>query len=158
MINLIVPIDIQERLTLALLNAGTREIGGVLLGEHTDEGVFRIHELTVQPQGGTIVTFVRKIEDSLRQSLRNFFHKTNFEYTRFNYVGEWHSHPSFSLTPSTHDKQSMYEIVNDPNVGANFALLLITKLQQGKLIGKVYLFAPGFEMVTGHLIMEGISK
>lgn len=154
MINIILPIDMQEHLIKVLSNAGTCEIGGVLLGEHTEEKVFRIQELTVQQENGTIATFVRELEESLRRSIRNFFHKTNYDYTRFNYLGEWHSHPSFALIPSSQDKQSMYEIVNDPNVGANFAILLIVKLHQGNLTGKVYLFVPDFEMLVGQLRME----
>jgi proteasome lid subunit RPN8/RPN11 len=155
MIKILLPKELQKRLINQLTKAGTREIGGILMGEHVAEGVFRVCDFSVQQQGGTWITFVRKIEESLTQSLRKFFRKTNFQYTKFNYLGEWHSHPSFSLTPSALDQESMWEIILDQSVGANFAILLIAKLEHGLFVGSVYLFAAGFEMVSGQLIMEG---
>jgi hypothetical protein len=48
-------------------------------------------------------------------------------HSRFNYLGEWHSHPSFSTIPSDKDIQTMQSIVEDPHVGANFLVLLVCK-------------------------------
>ncbi|OAS21390.1 Mov34/MPN/PAD-1 family protein [Paenibacillus oryzisoli] len=155
MINILLPFKIRKRMIGLLKSAGTREIGGILMGEHVSESVFRICDFTVQQQGGTWISFVRKMEESLKQSLRTFFKSTDFQYTRFNYLGEWHSHPSFSLIPSSLDQESMWEIVQDPSVGANFSILLIVKLAAGELAGSVSLFAPGFEVMTGELLLEG---
>lgn len=154
MIKILFTNDVKKRMIKELKNAGSREIGGVLMGEHVEEHIFRICDFTTQQQGGTWITFVRQIEKSLKFSLRKFFQDTNFEYTRFNYLGEWHSHPSFSLIPSRHDEQSMWEIVNDPFVGANFAILLIVKLEKDNLTGNVNLFVPGFSIMQGDLIFE----
>lgn len=157
MIRILLPNELEKRLTAELQSAGTREIGGVLMGEHASEGVFRIRDFTVQRQGGTWITFVRKVEDSLKQSMRNFFRKNAYQYTKFNYLGEWHSHPSFALIPSLSDQRSMWEVVCDRNVGANFAILLIVKLEASELKGSVSLFVPEFDMQNGELILEGTS-
>ncbi|MBA4496305.1 Mov34/MPN/PAD-1 family protein [Paenactinomyces guangxiensis] len=151
---LILPQRIVRQLERELQLAGRREIGGILMGEHVSEGVFRICELTVQRNGGTWTSFTRTVHDSLRKYLTTFFYRHNHHYTRFNYLGEWHSHPSFSLSPSTCDQQSMLDIVNDPDVGANFAVLLIVKLGQEELQARAYLFVPNFDMQNGELIFE----
>jgi hypothetical protein len=51
----------------------------------------------------------------------NFFER----YRRFNYLGEWHSHPSFSVQPSFEDIESMTDIVENGNSTITFAVPLI---------------------------------
>lgn len=123
------PREIRERLEEALRSAGRRETGGVLMGEHVSEDVFRIKDLTVQRRG-SFASFVREIGAALKP-LRRFFQETGRDYTRYNYLGEWHSHPSFPTEPSRTDSESMWSIVEDPAVGANFAVLLIARLGSG---------------------------
>lgn len=154
MIDLILPNHIEQSLKIELQNAGEREIGGVLMGEHVEKGTFRICDFTIQRDGGTWITFVRRIQKSLKQSLCHFFVKTKHNYTKFNYLGEWHSHPSFKLIPSIQDCQSMWDIVNNPEVGANFVVLLLVKLNHGEIDGNVTLYIPGSPMVRGNLIRE----
>jgi proteasome lid subunit RPN8/RPN11 len=155
MINLLLPKYIELELKLELQAAGSREIGGILMGEHVNEETFRICDFTVQRHGGTWISFFRDIQKSLKQSLWFFFNKTNHDYTKFNYLGEWHSHPSFQLIPSMQDQQSMWDIVNDPEVGANFAVLLLVRLnQEGEVEGSATLFVSGSPMLQGNLIRE----
>lgn len=124
---LVVPGPIENRLKEAARSAGNREIGGILMGEHLGDDLFKVLDITMQLRGGTFATFVRLVEGVLAP-LRRFFKETGHEYTRFNYLGEWHSHHSFALTPSSRDDSSMIEIVADPEVGARFAALLIVRL------------------------------
>lgn len=154
MIKLILPKSIEQELKKELIVAGTQEIGGVLLGEHVSEGVFRISDFTIQGSGGTAVSFIRHIHQSLRNRLTDFFNKTKHNYTKFNYLGEWHSHPSFELTPSIRDRGSMWQIVNDHTVGANFIMLLLVKWNEGEVEGSVSIFVPGNPMMQGDLIRE----
>jgi hypothetical protein len=154
MIQILIPEALAVRLEQELQDASNQEIGGVLMGEHVKEGVFRIVDFTVQRHGGTWLSFVRLIQDSLKRAFKNFFRSTNYQYTKFNYLGEWHSHPSFFLQPSGLDQQSMWEIVNDPEVGANFAILLIVKLKSNKLQGSVNVFTSDSPMLKGNLIRE----
>ncbi|ETT74126.1 hypothetical protein C173_10011 [Paenibacillus sp. FSL R7-277] len=155
MIKILMPYEMQRRLFKHLKMAAVQEIGGILMGEHIEDGVFRIWDVTVQHQGGTWISFLRKIDGSLRNSLQRFFLSTRQQYTKYNYLGEWHSHPSFALIPSSCDQDSMWNIVNDPLVGANFAVLLILKVQKENLAGNVFIFAPGYEMIPGELVLEG---
>jgi proteasome lid subunit RPN8/RPN11 len=127
MIKVHLPHDLQIRLVSALNRAGFREIGGILMGENVGDEEFRIVDLTIQTRTGTLASFIRHVSAAVG-ALQSFFKKTNHNYTIFNYLGEWHSHPQFSLLPSQQDIQSMKDIITDNNVGANFIILLIIKL------------------------------
>lgn len=137
----------------ALSQAGSRETGGILMGEHVGEDTFRVAEITIQRRPGTFATFVRALA-GVAHALTRFFRRTNYEYTRFNYLGEWHSHPSFALEPSASDRQSMLEIVEDPDVGANFAVLMIVRLQNDELEGAAFVFQPGGQISRAALELE----
>ena len=120
------PNQIERRLVHAFEKAGSKEIGGVLMGEHIGEAEFRIVDLTIQKRRGTVAFFVRLVADAVA-SLQRFFKETGYNYRKFNYLGEWHSHPSFPPTPSSKDIQSMLEIAIDTDIGANFVILLIVR-------------------------------
>jgi integrative and conjugative element protein (TIGR02256 family) len=130
---LLLPSQVSNRLERELRRAGRQEIGGVLMGEHLHDEVFRIVEISVQRSGGTQACFIRNPSDHQAQ-LEQFFARYGNDYVRYNYLGEWHSHPSFDPMPSTSDMQTMQSIVDDPAVGVNFAVLLITKLGNNKRI------------------------
>jgi [CysO sulfur-carrier protein]-S-L-cysteine hydrolase len=122
-----------KRLRFELRRAGRQEIGGVMMGEHVRDEVFRVIDITVQRSGGSEACFVRNPNEH-RAQLQEFFDRTGSDYSRFNYLGEWHSHPSFTTTPSVTDIITMQSIVEDPDVGVNFLTLLIPKLSNKMLI------------------------
>ena len=66
-----VPEAVARQLVDALTRASTREVGGVMMGEHVESKVFRVVEVSVQ-QPGTMATFVRAIWGAVT-SLRRFF-------------------------------------------------------------------------------------
>lgn len=141
MLTLILPPEQHELLLAALRKAGRREVGGILMGEHVGPNLFIVREMTAHRRGA-FASFVRRIEDAIGR-LRAFFQQTGHDYTRFNYLGEWHSHPSFAPYPSRTDDLSMLQIVQDEAVGANFAVLLIAKLGlEGVLIATAHTYLP----------------
>lgn len=104
-----------------------REIGGVLVGEHMGIENFRLVDFSVQRSGGTQACFVRR-PDEHRQFMDSFFSRTRNEFERFNYLGEWHSHPSFPAYPSTVDFSQMQLIVDNGPEAPLFAVLLVVRL------------------------------
>ena len=124
---LILPAAIISRIRGELCRARRREIGGLLLGEHVGNEKFSVVDVTVQRTGGSHTGFIRN-HSSHKKQLDAFFARTGSNYSRFNYLGEWHSHPSFPASPSSEDLATMQSIVSDPKVGANFLVLLIVKL------------------------------
>jgi hypothetical protein len=141
MLNLILPPDISGRIKTALEKAGRREVEGRAAGRACGTDEFSVREITVH-RLGAIASFVRLIEDALAR-IMSFFQDVNHDYRRFNYVGEWHSHPSFEPEPSPRDDASMGEIVQDPEVGANFVALLVVKLDgAGNLLASAHAYLP----------------
>jgi proteasome lid subunit RPN8/RPN11 len=154
---ILLPEEFERRLVDALARAGSREIGGILMGEALGNEVFRIKQLTIQDNGGTIASFIRTL-GAVVGPLRRFFRDTRQEYTRFNYLGEWHSHPSFSLRPSTRDEATMRAIVDDPGVGANFAILMIVQLHGNmELKASITLYLPGRASSEATLVRESVG-
>jgi proteasome lid subunit RPN8/RPN11 len=151
---LVLPAGIVERLTDAVSRGGRREVGGVLMGQHVDVDTFRVADLTVQMKGGTFAAFVRLVEGIIGP-LRSFFQVTKHDYTRFNYLGEWHSHHSFALTPSDCDHRTMIDIVTDPDVGARFAVLLLVKVGRSQeLEHAVTVYRASSPPVSGMVVVE----
>ena len=156
MLRIVLPSSLERLLSMALKQAGQRETGGILMGEFLDSETYRVCDLTVQDYGGTPSSFVRALPGVPRK-LKRFFRRTKHDYTRFNYLGEWHSHPSYPTIPSPHDSETMWDIVQDPRVGANFAVLLIVRLGEcSQVEGDAYLYTPMRCMCKVSVVKEEI--
>jgi integrative and conjugative element protein (TIGR02256 family) len=127
---LLLPNQLIQRLERELRRAGSREIGGLLMGEHVGDELFRVVHISVQRSGGSHACFIRNPKNHASQ-LKKFFARTGNDFSRFNYLGEWHSHPSFKPVPSGIDLQTMQSMVEDPDVGVNFLVLLVCKRATG---------------------------
>jgi [CysO sulfur-carrier protein]-S-L-cysteine hydrolase len=120
--------ELEKRFRGALRKAGRKEIGGMLMAEQMAPGSFRIVDFSLDLFSGSH-TFFRRDPEAHLHMLNDFFERTGRNFARFNYLGEWHSHPSFSVHPSSEDMHSMREIVEDQGRGINFAVLLILRLR-----------------------------
>ena len=140
MITISLPSDQRALFRKLLRHAGRREIGGILMGEQIGENHFRVVEFSVDVTSGSPAHFVRSPEHHAI-ALEAFFRKTSADYSRFNYLGEWHSHPSFPVQPSTADIASMQGLV-DGERDIDFSALLIVKLRYYTLLeAESYMFA-----------------
>lgn len=120
--------DIDKRLRKVLREAGRREIGGMLFAEQLAPARFRLMEFSTDQFSGSHTKFRR--DPALHQkTMEEFFERTGRDFSRFNYLGEWHSHPSFSVHPSMEDLETMFDIVENKNTAITFALLLIVRLR-----------------------------
>lgn len=151
---IILPKEIENKLFEVIVKAGENEIGGILMGEYLSDDEYKIIDYTIQNKKGNVITFVRLISDIV-VPLRKFFQKTKFNYRKYNYLGEWHSHPNFSLRPSNTDAESMWGIVEDPATNAIFAVLLIFKADSinSKLEGNAFVFLPGKIMADAEIFI-----
>jgi proteasome lid subunit RPN8/RPN11 len=127
MITINLPPEQRARLRGLLRRAGPREIGGILMGEQIAPDHFRVVDFSADETTGSAVHFVRNSEQHT-QALESFFQQTNCDFRRFNYLGEWHSHPRFPTLPSYEDIGSMQSLVNGERDIA-FACLLIVRLR-----------------------------
>lgn len=120
--------SVRSKICRELLQSGRRETGGLLLAEQLDdEGRFRVVDVTVDPRGGDSTFFERRPELHT-QALEAFFEKHSNDFGRFNYLGEWHSHPSFPVTPSMTDVTTMQAMVEDVG-NIDFSVLMIVRLR-----------------------------
>src|SRR5215475_1113383 len=120
--------DVETRFRSALRQAGVREIGGMLFAEQIRPDYFRIIDFSLDSFSGSHITF-RRDPEAHQSTLNQFFQRTGRDFQRFNYLGEWHSHPSFSVRPSAQDIQTMMDLVEDRNSVISFAILLIIRLR-----------------------------
>lgn len=139
MIDIILSCRCARKLKRELRLAGANEIGGVLAGEHLADGTFLIKDLSVQ-RNGTPSSFARDPVQH-RKFMRRFHLLTGNDTERFNYLGEWHSHPSFLALPSTPDLRTMQAEIEDREQTASFLVLLVIKLGRDRgLIGSAHAF------------------
>lgn len=116
----------RRKFAKKLRRAGQREIGGVLFGEQLAPNEFKIIDFSVDSVTGSAAHFCRSPEHH-NTALEGFFAKTGNDYRRYNYLGEWHSHPRFPVHPSNQDQHSMIELVHGER-SIQFAVLLIVRL------------------------------
>ena len=133
--------DQLEKLKSALARAGTKEIGGQLFGEQLAPSDFLITEVAIQARRGSFARFMVDLVEAGRNALR-FFERTQHQYKRFNYIGEWHSHPSFEVKPSAQDVETMVKLVTDPTFKGSFAMVLIVRLDGDVVSMGAWLFDP----------------
>ena len=130
-----------------LRKAGTKETGGILFGEHVDNDEFRLLEITKQRRKGDEVSFRRKPREAKR-SLKKLRAAYDNDHTRFNYLGEWHSHPNAPAIPSRLDGETMQGLLADPKSDAHFLVLIIVRLNERD---ELELSANAF-LASGHIL------
>ena len=124
--SLLIERQVKKEFVRCLRKAGRREIGGILFGEQLEIGKFRLVDFSTDGISGSAAHFCR-FPQHHNQALEGFFQKTGRDYSRFNYLGEWHSHPSFPVQPSAQDIHSMNNLVRSER-GIPFSALLIVRL------------------------------
>lgn len=144
-----------RKLKRELRAAGQKEIGGVLAAEQVGDGRFLVVDLSVQ-RNGTHSHFERDPVQH-REFIWRFHERMGHNPERFNYLGEWHSHPAYPATPSDVDFCQMQYLVEDAEQKSSFLVLMIVKLgPNGDLRGSAYGFRPGFAPVRARL--RGIEE
>ncbi len=133
--------DQVKKMSGALERAGEREIGGQLFGEQLAPSLFSVTDLTIQQRRGSVARFVVDLVQALRDAAQ-FFERTGRDYTRHNYIGEWHSHPSFDVRPSHVDATTMRRLVASTDFQGTFAVLMIVRLDNGVLRSAAWVFDP----------------
>ncbi|MES0881811.1 Mov34/MPN/PAD-1 family protein [Roseibium sp. SCP14] len=124
-VQLVLPRAIVDRMKNMLACAADKEIGGILMARQITPGQFEIVDFSVDELTGKRAQFVR---DHVFHNtfLDAFFEKTGYDYEKYNYIGEWHSHPKLPIYPSLTDLKSMEDLVNGERQ-IPFAVLLIVR-------------------------------
>lgn len=130
--------ELRARLYETVARAGRNEIGGVLMAEQMEAGRFALVDFTVDSRTGSAAHFVRSVKEH-GEALKSFFARTGSDYSRFNYLGEWHSHPNHPPIPSVEDSLSMLDLVQGER-GIPFAVLVVARASRRRLAISATLF------------------
>lgn len=130
-LSLTVPLLQLAKLQLYLKKGGNREIGGWMVAEQTAPGQFELVGLTVDLEVGTRDRF-DSLPEPHSQQMDQILLENSARAGRIDYLGEWHSHPTFPPIPSEIDVASMTDMVE--NSGPSFAVLVIVRLMSNALI------------------------
>jgi proteasome lid subunit RPN8/RPN11 len=152
---ILLPNHIVRKLETVIVNEKKHETGGILMAQRIDYSSYRVVDASVQKKPGSYTSFERDPEQA-RIELAKFYAQTQHNYRHFNYLGEWHSHPSFATVPSLCDIWTMKSLVEDMSFGANFAVLLIVRLNhQAEFVASAHTFVPGHMPFEAEIVMEG---
>lgn len=117
-----------------------REVGASLVGSYSDDGtqatVTGVAPLSSDSRGSRF-RFQRGV-----QGLRKYFSRLfRLSQGTVHYVGEWHSHPGGSPTPSRTDDINMQEIADDPRALCPECILVILGLTMDENSTGVYVYS-----------------
>lgn len=131
---------------------GIREIGGWLAAEQLAPGDFELVGFTVDLDVGTHNRFA-SLPNTHGAQLDDILAANSDRAGRMDYLGEWHSHPTFAPVPSDIDVAAMTKMVEKS--GPSFATLLIVRLLgTATLQATITTFQRGLPPEHGQLITD----
>ena len=135
-----------------LTSGGIREIGGWLAAEQLAPGEFELVGFTVDLAVGTHNRFA-SLPKTHGAQLDDILAANADRTGRVDYLGEWHSHPTFLPVPSDIDVAAMTKMVEES--GPSFATLLIVRLMgEAVLQATITTFQRGQPPEQGQLITD----
>lgn len=106
-LELCLPGELMDHLMARCLNAGSYEVGGILVGKYShDQRIAEVTAISDSPDDSVAspMGFIRGIR-GLSSWLQVLWQRSS-QY----YLGEWHYHPGYNCQPSELDKQTMEDI------------------------------------------------
>lgn len=100
------------------------ETGGMLIGYKSEGQVVVTHTTGPGPKAKhSLFNFQRDV-DYCNEQLEFYFHRSNGVLT---YIGEWHTHPMWFLSPSKQDDNEMFGIAETKSYKNPSPLLIIAR-------------------------------
>jgi integrative and conjugative element protein (TIGR02256 family) len=112
------------------------EFGGVFIGYRSDKNIIITDVLIPDSYKNGKTVFVRH-PGTLNERLSTIHEETN---GKINYIGEWHSHPNGSASPSLTDINAMKEISNDLKINNPNPILMISSVTKTSFVKDIYFF------------------
>ena len=135
---IIVQKTVVSKIIDALKRAGLNETKGACFASRISNDCYSIEDVFLSKEKGTTFFSNLKINFSYKRFEKRYFKKHKYDYVNHNYIGDWHSHPSFDCLPSNYDKKEAFEELNNSN--ANFLIQLIVKLIDNEITGRCFLY------------------
>lgn len=151
-LSLSIPLPHWNAMRACLQKGSIRAIGGWLAAEQLAPGEFELVGFTVDLEVGTHNRFA-SLPTTHGEQLDRILTEHADRTGRVDYLGEWHSHPTFPPTPSDIDVAAMTKMVEDN--GPSFATLLIVRLLGAAMLeATITTFQRGILPEPGQLIAE----
>lgn len=151
-LSLRIPLPKWNAMRVCLQTGGIREIGGWLAAEQLAPGEFELVGFTVDLDVGTHNRFA-SLPMTHGEQLDKILNANSDRTGRVDYLGEWHSHPTFPPVPSDIDVAAMTKMVEKS--GPSFATLLIVRLLGVAVLeATITTFQRGLPPEQGQLITD----
>jgi proteasome lid subunit RPN8/RPN11 len=137
-LEIIIPKKISLILIKQISKHSPLETKGALFAEDLGNDTFKIDEVYLEPKPGT-TTFVKLYINQEYLSFQKNYHKfRKNNFSKYNYIGDWHSHPLFECLPSSYDVSEVEEDIKKSN--AIFLVQIILKVLKGRLVGNAFYY------------------
>lgn len=133
-------IEVSEELIRQLYGLGLKyypaEYGGILVGKYSNDLKICFIEETIVPKKNRSSRYsFERGKEGLSQKLTKYYNQN----PQLIYVGEWHTHPDSTPTPSVTDNQAMKEIAECDGVKITSPILLILGITRSKCTVGAYI-------------------
>jgi len=128
--------ETYSKMKVQLSHHFPKEFGGVFTGVNRGNLTF-IDDILVPDKFENGKTVFVRHPGSLNERLQSIFKESNGKVT---YIGEWHSHPNSSATPSSTDNVAMREIAENEKIGNQNPVLVIVKITETAFEPAMYIY------------------
>ncbi len=149
-------IIIPQKITKIIYNQvkkhSPNETKGALFARRINDELFEIDAVYLEKKIGSFAFVVLENNSKYKEFQKKYNKTHHFDFKNHNYIGDWHSHPSFELIPSGYD---IKEVQNDlEKSNANFLIQIIVKVSNDRLIGNAFLYDNNKSAEKIELIIE----
>lgn len=136
------PVVHISRQSLALgsrhaIEAGSKELGGILVGWWENSCIAVVHDLLIVPDTGAGRTHYKRKHNGAQDILN--LYRDGLDDHRVGYIGEWHSHPA-RQPPSGTDRATLASITRR---SGNAVLLVVLSVERGEVTPHALIGSPG---------------
>lgn len=118
-----------------ILKYGISETSGSFFGNIKNNNFNITHIYYSNVKGSSVFVYTPYTKKMVRFA-KKFYKETNYNYEYYNYIGDWHTHPSFRCYPSPNDiVESRKDIIK---LELDFVISTIMKVEQDNLIIRSY--------------------
>lgn len=137
-----VPVVRISRQSLALasrhaIEAGSKELGGILVGWWEDSGTAVVHDLLIVPDAGAGWNHYKRKHRGAQKVLNDY--RDGLDDHRVGYIGEWHSHPA-PQQPSGTDRAALTLIARR---SGSPVVLVVLSAERGEVTPYALIGRPG---------------
>lgn len=119
------------------IEAGSKELGGILVGWWEGTGTAVVYDLLIVPDTGAGQTHYKRKHHGAQEILNHY--RDGLDDHRVGYIGEWHSHPA-PQQPSGTDRATLTSITRR---SGSAVVLVVFSVERGEVTPHALIGRPG---------------